>query len=622
MTSLASSPDRSASTRQRIFDIGRIPIWAVAVTCAAIVLAFSPNIVQIYGIHNDYEMLNFRSRSFLHPEAESLFAIARPVAALLTNLPMLPVDSLLDFRWTRIFSILTICFLSCQMIAICIHQIRMKVQDSVAVSLATFLVLPFIYSALNATAWPPHLLTIGLALVAYRILSTSNILVLSMLDLGGRRDHGVLMRQACAYVGLRPVWMAVVVYQMALYDYPPNALILTLLPVVTILFSRTPLLYRAAIAVRDTVFIGGNIVFFSLTAKLIYLPFVRLFTSLGTGVATSSDLNSLSARLTATYHFDFNADPWAAWDRLCNLLRVTGNVWFLPQAEMHVVVCIAIVLAFVLAQIVALAGRERRDVLGQEVQAPSLARLTIWSWSLPAIVSVVMLPICFLVAGSAVLASATGFVTYRTVTVPTAIVAIVLLFSARGIVELAWRAIGNPWAASGIVADAAMSLVVCAALAGNFYVNDLTMRLARNEFFYFSGIIRQAVENKSTNIVIIDPRPFMLPEDIGVVYDQHGRAVPPYELGCFSGYCMQSGSIVEIVAREMGYPPHKFDFYSVRAGDPIPGLTCGMLTSTQSLPPGLTEKQAWTVRWFWTLAPLTCVTYSLEWHDVEADLRR
>ncbi len=47
--------------------------------------AFSPNVPRIYGIHNDYEMLNFKSRVFSARGGGFLFAIARPVAALLTS---------------------------------------------------------------------------------------------------------------------------------------------------------------------------------------------------------------------------------------------------------------------------------------------------------------------------------------------------------------------------------------------------------------------------------------------------------------------------------------------------------------------------------------------------------
>ena len=130
------------------------------------------------------------------------------------------------------------------------------------------------------------------------------------------------------------------------------------------------------------------------------------------------------------------------------------------------------------------------------------------------------------------------------------------------------------------------------------------------------SIVRQAAEHKSATIVILDPRPAMLPEDIPVVFDQRGRAVPPYELGCLSGLCMQSGSIVRIAARELGYPPDRFRIYSARAGDPIPGLTCQMVTDPNEPDPSLPRQTRLVLQWYRRLAPITCVPYSLDWHDL------
>jgi hypothetical protein len=613
---IPSGRRKRAAIHQRV-----IPGWTILFFCLGIAVVFSPNVFAVYGLHNDYEMLNYKSSHFFHPEAEALFAIARPVAALLTNLTMLPVNTLADFRWTRIFSILTVCFLGSQMISLCIQRLRTRAQDAIALSLVTFLVLPFIYSVINATAWSPHLVTVLIAFVSYRILSDSNVLLIAFLGKAGWRDIRPLTRQAWGYFRLKPVWLACLVYQLALYDYPPNALILVLFPIIAVLFSRMPASFRTAIAVRDIFFIGGNVFFFLLTAKVIYLPFVRLFTSLGTGISANAPLGPLATRLTATYRFDFNADPGAALARLKNLLKVTGDLWFLPQTGAHLFVGAVVLVAIIAANILPLLV-QRNGLRSEMESAGNLSRLRFELRPLPQAITLAIPIVCFVMAGSAILASATGFVTYRTIAIPTAVVAIMFIFSVRSSVGTAWWGIGSPFAAAGTVADLSMALVVCVAIAANFYVNDLTMRLSRNELAYFTGITRQAIDNKSHVVVIVDPRPFNLPEDIPVVYDQQGRAVPPYELGCFSGYCLQTGSIVQIVARELGYSADKFKVYSARGGDPIPGLTCEMLAPGTPLPADLSEQSISIVKWFRSLAPLTCVTYSLDWHDVGIDLSR
>jgi hypothetical protein len=595
-----------------------VSVWMPILFSLGIALAFSPNIISVYGLHNDYEMINYKSWSFFHPEAEALFAIARPVAALLTNLPMLPVNEISDFRWTRIFSLLTVCVLGTQMISLCFQRLQLRALDAIAVALATFLVLPFIYSVINATAWPPHLLTVFLAFLAYGRLSDSNVLLLALPKAIGMADVRPLPRQAWLYFQQRPVWAACLIYQLALYDYPPNALILVVFPVIAVLMSRMSPRLRTIIAVRDLAFVCVNLVIFSLTAKAIYLPVVRLFTSLGTGVSEDSSPNPLAARLTATYHFDFNPDPIAALARLKNLLKVTGDLWFLPQLNVHVVVVIILAAAVILANVMLIF--RRYSSAPREAGSDGLSRIAFDRWNFPRALAPAIPAASFLIASSPVLAAATGFVTYRTVAVSTAVVAIVFVFFARGVVGLLWELIGNPFGAKGFFSDATTVLIVCAAVAANFYANDLSMRLARNEFAYFTGIVRQAIANKSNTVIIIDPRPFRLPEDIPVVYDQKGRAVPPFELGCFSGYCLQTGSIVQIAARQFSPSADKLKVFSIRGGDPISGLTCDMLAPNARLPDDFSAKSIGIVNWYRSMAPLTCVTYNLDWHDIGIEL--
>jgi len=144
----ARSGGDAAATRLWRYAMPRhAPLFAVLAFSLAVAFAFSPNLLSICGIHNDYEMLNLKSVSLFHAESEALFAIARPVAAPLTNLPMLAVQSLSDYRWTRLFSVLTMCVLGAQLMSICIHRLRTRVVDALAIALATLLVLPFIYSS-------------------------------------------------------------------------------------------------------------------------------------------------------------------------------------------------------------------------------------------------------------------------------------------------------------------------------------------------------------------------------------------------------------------------------------------------------------------------------------------
>src|SRR5947208_17132399 len=57
--------------------------------------------------------------------------------------------------------------------------------------------------------------------------------------------------------------------------------------------------------------------------------------------------------------------------------------------------------------------------------------------------------------------------------------------------------------------------------------------------------------------------------------------------------------------------------YPTRGDDPIPGLTCEMLTGENAaLPPRLSKRERNTVDWFRGMAPVTCMTYTLDWHEI------
>ena len=594
----------------------RILVFAILVFSGAIAVAYAPSVLQVFGIHNDYEMLYTRSLQFFHPEAAHQFAIGRPICALFTNLTVLPLEYLADYRWTRLFAILTVCVLGAQMITNCVFRLHTRARDAVAIALATFLVPAFFYSVTNASAWAPHLLTILIAFGAYTVLGRSNLQSISFLILAKRQEYGTFCRQLFAYAGSRPVWTSCLLYQLALYDYPPIALILALFPVIGILFSQTPRAYRTLIALRDIVFIGVNLVIYFLSAKLIYLPFVRLFMNVDAGVLAAEPLSPFAARVRSSYAFELGAHPLAVLERLENLMSVAGDLWFLPQAQIHIASGAVLMLAIGLATGVGMLARRRAAVrLGA-----SMARLSMESWRAEGVVAAVVVVVCFVISGAAVLLSLGGFIVYRTTAISTAMAAIVLIYAIGAIARMIWTGIGNPFHGDEKVADMTLALMVCAALGASFYANDTTMKLARNEFAYFTGIVQRAIEAKTKTIILIDPRPLFLSEDIPMVYDQGGRWVPPYEAGCFSGYCMQTGSILHIAAAELGRPKGEFQVIPMRGDDPVPGITCDMLTApAPSYPSGASVRSVEVINYYRTLAPLSCVEYSLAWYDLRRD---
>lgn len=588
----------------------RSPDWAFLVLIVAVALAYCPGVLNVFSLLSDFDALALKSdHFFFHNEAVHLLSIARPVAALLSNWPMLFVQSPEDFRWIHLFSLLTVCVLGCWMIEISIGRLYASAWDAVAVALGTFMGLAFIYPVLESTAWVPHLLTTLLAFWAYSILSRSNVRALALLSDAARSDYRPIFRQSLAYCRARPVWLSCVVYQFAFYSYPPFALLVVTFPVISVLFSRSPATYRQFIAVRDVLFVGANLVFYSVSTKLIYLPLVRFFTAKGSGAADAYE-SEQAAALYAGHQFLYNTDPSAMARRLGHLMRVSGDLWFPPQANMYIFTAIACSLALLAA------WPRARAAAGEGLIAGAKDR----GW----IITVLVLAACFLMAASPILVSAGGFVAYRTSVATTAVTAIVFVFAIRSIAEGLWAKFG---ASSGAARAGAVAIALAAAtaFAANAYANYAVMKLGRNEVAYFTDIVRQAVDNRSKAIVLIDPRPWNGAQGYNMwpIVDEKGRAVPPFELGCFSSFCLQNGSIVRVIAAELGLPAKDYELVVTRAGDPVPGLTCEMLEGpAASYPPNASARSIELINRYRSFAPLTCVMASTMWHDLGLDLRK
>lgn len=590
----------------------RIPAWTIFVFCIAIAVAYSPNVLHVFSINDDYDQLVWKSEGFFffHIETAHLFADARPIAALLTNVPLLPVHSLADFRWVRIFSLLTVGVLGTQMIANCIVRLHVRPLDAVAVALATFFGLAFIYATMDESAWAPHLLTTFIAFSAYTILGRSNLRLLPFLLPATQGKWREIWRQALAYSSSRDVWMACLVYQLALYDYPPYALLLTIFPVIAVLFSQSPGAYRTLVAARDIVFIAINVMIYCISTALIYLPIVRLF--------IPADLNEQAGY--AAYRFDYDTDPTKILSRLSHLLTISGDLWFPPLYRIHILTGAVLLLALIASVGSELLSRRNTQV-GTVQENLGTARLNFNAWHGDGVTILAVFILCYVMSASPVWGSIGGFVAYRTSVGPVALAAIMFAFASRIIAEAIWTAIGNRLSAATKVADGAMILTACVAFSGNFYMNYSVMKLARNEFAYFTGIVQKAIDNRSKTIVLIDSQ--RKPPDPSLMRDQQGRAAPSYEIGCFTSYCKppRDEMIVRVAGAQFGLPFSWFTLLVDAFGNPVQGLTCHMVTArVPSYPPNASKRSVAIIDQYRSLAPVTCVMINTAWHNLRLDL--
>lgn len=606
----------------------KIPLWTIVAFAAITIVAHIPDVTSIFGVHNDYVVLYFKHNyGLLFHEAPSLFAVARPIFALLGNLTILPIESFADMRWHRVFTILLTCGIGIFMIRICIHHLRINATDAVIVTAATFFVPAFNYSILNISAWVPHLLTLLFSFAAYSVLARTNIQVIPFYPLLRRRDYRAIWRQLVAYSALPSILYASLIYQLGFYNYPANALILIVFPVIGLLFSRSSQTYRTLIGFRDIIFVIANLGIYFLTARFIYLPItLRILHSLGftdsmMGIAPPPGATTFEKSLASGYRFALDLHIGQVLDRAWNLLHVTGNMWFLPQTHAWVLVGALLVSAFLLANI----KKSSFDLMHSfrpVDDSEDLARLKFSTWySNGAIVTLVIIA-CFLIGSAPVLFAPRNFLSYRVVVASTAIVAIAFVFSLRAIVEMLSRRITPSNSTVRRFGNTATIIVILSGLASTYYINFATARLAANELAFVTNIVRTALANNSVNVFFLDPRPPQLPEETPIVYDQRGRAVPPYSLACLSTYCLQPLAIFKLVLRSLGHSENDLNFIAIR-GRSLPGVTCDMFTSNPPrFPPGTDPRTKTTVLWYRSQGPFTCVENDLSWHNIGIDLTR
>ncbi len=597
--------------------LGKVSRSTAALLALAIVIAFSPNLLWVGGIHMDYETLYYGSSG--QGLIDQLFALGRPVAAVFNDVTIWPLGSVSDIRWVRVFSILTACVLGLQMLATCIAVFRMRQGDALAACLAALLAPPLIYSILLPIAWTPHLLTMLFAFGAYLTLSRSNLQALSLLTLIERGQWRALPRQAWAYATSRWAWTACLLYLAALYCYPPNAMAILLFPVIVVLFSPTPPAYRLVIAARDIVFVGMSLVIYFVSAKLVYFPLVQPFVYYNSEAWRRAKFGMVDVQTATNYEYKINFDVGEILSRIGKLMKVAGDIWFLPQTRFYLVTLAVVLLAIGASALATARPSDRRSDMTRRNGQARAGEVSLRAWGLQAVALSLVPAVCFVAAAAPVVLAGGGFVTYRTVLAAIAIAAVVFVWAAGTAVRSLWRLIGNPFAASATMGDAAMALAVLAALVANFYANYETMILTRNELAYIKHIVRTAVSEKAKAIVLVDPRPPTLPENNPEVFDQRGRAVPPFELGCFSGYCLPSSSIVHVAISELSLKPGALSVFTVRGNEPAPGITCELLTAPADVyPSNASDKTIRYVNFYRSLRPFTCVTYSLAWHDLAA----
>lgn len=577
-----------------------LPLWVPLTLILVTFVAYIGTVFGLYGVHGDYDTFLGRSveSPFWFVEEWQLLSVARPVAVWVSNIPLYPMEGLADFPWARAFGIATLCIIGLNMTGLCVRFLRIRPFDALALAVVVITVPAFSVSIMNIAAWGPYQTSVWFGLCAYTSLSRLNRQIALFRVYATLAQYRGFGRHLLRYVTRWRFVLACLFFQVGLYDYPSNALVICLFPVMVLLFSQVGLVCRLLIACRDIAFVGANLLFYFLTTKLIYFPILR---------ATYPVRVFPDSGYTSYYRFELQRNPIALLSRLSELLRVAGNLWFLPQSNAFIFVGVIIIGALLLRWASGAPSASDRD------SAPG--HLDRRSWQCNVAFGVAIAAVCYFISAAPILLSIGGFVDYRTIAAPTGLTGVILLYALQVVARSMEERIAflNPLRRR--LPEIAMVTALTSAIVVTAYHVHVTVRLALNEFAYVGSLIRQAVEGGAETLVVLDWRPVFPPNKLHVAYDQRHHAIMPYQLGCFSSYCFSQPAIYSIARQQLGYAKDRLRVTIFRAED-ARGLTCNLFTSPDpTFPAELAAETIAKIESVRRRGPVSCVPFNLAWHN-------
>lgn len=572
----------------------------------ALCAAYFPTITHVFAIHNDHDHLLYKSHGLLYHEAPHLVSIARPIAAIFSNLPLLFLHDVQDILFYRIVSLGSLVLLGWQFMYIATRYLAIDVAMAFFCALAVFLMPPLYYSVMNASAYVPHLVTIALAAASFLYLSKSDVALVFAMSRAEASGDGAGFLKALKQCFLsKNLTLFFVLFQLAMFCYPPNALIILAFPVARCLFGGMTPYYRIIFALRDLALIGLGLVAFMVLTKAVYFPaleamsLIHAFPHGGAG---------------AEYAYQFVDDPWNVLHRLAEVTVVATDLWFVPQMSWHIV--FFTLLGAALVSLLARGYVSRPAAVEVPARISGIAAPTpTLNWKL-FLCYMGIAAVVFAMSGAPIILSYGGMVTYRTLVAPTAIAAVVFVYAAllcaQAVAPLL-RTGARPWLPLAPLALGSLAVIAIVA-----HQQMITITLAKREYQYIAQHVRQALAQGSDAIVMIDTRKTFFPQEIPITSDRDGKPTVPYELGCFSTVCFSTYGIFATALRELGLPMSRLKADIMR-GEEYSGVACPMFRGDaasrddlQQLPPALGRRVA---RLRETKASVYCFRYDLAaWH--------
>ena len=573
----------------------RARTW-LALFTVGILVAYFPFVsnkftLGLYDSHFMYTNINDPPGLFFR-EAIHLISIARPIPAAFTNITFWSlIRDLSDLRLHSWFRMFTLIMLGWQFIYISKHYLKFSSTQAVACSLCIFVIPSFHYAVINPTGYVPFLVTIFLMNLSYIYISKKDprfiiILFYSTSSNGNER----FIRKYVEYLTSKPVLLFLCYFLLAMYDYPPNALLIFVYPVARLLFAPIPYFLRVAFALRDIVLFSAAMIIYFLATKLIYFPVVKIVFALKTYREGDQP----------EYIFGLIKNPWVIFDRFFDVMRVAGDLWLFPQAGLrYVYLMILAVALFVIAIRAAVTAgaslNSQATADGVKRFDRDMFRSTQWrAESRPSFSSrlheiqdnhavvLALTAVIFVLTAVPIILPSGGFIDYRTIVAPTATAAMLFAY----LICILLREVSgqitrlSPLHNSQRLRQVVLGGGLLSLIAFVNYEQSITVELAKRELAYIHGHVRAALSVGAKTIIMVDPRATLNPRELKVTADRDAKPTMPYIFGCYSIICSPSIHIFKYSLQEMGLPFTALEVEVLR-GEAFAGVKCEMFDKGQ-----------------------------------------
>ncbi|OGV25881.1 MAG: hypothetical protein A3F18_02905 [Legionellales bacterium RIFCSPHIGHO2_12_FULL_37_14] len=273
-----------------------------------LILFYLPSVGGKFGYLNDYTIFEYNPHQCClgFPETIQLFAIGRPIQALLLNWQLMFVNGIDSLQPMRIFFVMMICFAATGFFVHIQRHFNISRYSAAVLSLLIFTLPSMTINSFWVAQSIPGIVPIFFVLLA----------------------HSIMQIRGAMYIRCICFATAFFLIYISLFIYPPATFFFLTLTLIKFMFGAKDVHQTRLcnIHIEIVLLLTSCLVYF-LTVKYILKPI--LITSHFGGMNFSSIFHDIDVKNTA-YRFSVSFDPVDKIARFYDLFRLIFSIWFPP----------------------------------------------------------------------------------------------------------------------------------------------------------------------------------------------------------------------------------------------------------------------------------------------------